>query len=337
MRIARHRRSRLHRVALRPAAARPAPGDWPSPESRRRARQAHLRRATCANLAPVADDPTATRSCRATSATRSCVERAGRPRPTRSCTSPPSRTSTGRSRPRADFVRPTCSAPRRCSTRPPAPSRAGSCTCPPTRCTARSTTGSWDRGASRCCRTRRTRRPRRRRDLLARAYAPHPRACRCAITRCSNNYGPVPVPGEGHPAVRHQPDRRRRRCRCTATGSTSGTGCTSTTTAAASHLVLTGGRPGEVYNIGGGTELTNTELTDLLLEATGAGLGRASSAVTDRLRPRPALLASTSPRSAASSATRRRCRSTRAWPTRSSGTATTATGGSRSRRGSPAS
>ena len=56
------------------------------------------------------------------------------------------------------------------------------------------------------------------------------------------------------------------------------------------ELVLTGGRPGEVYNIGGGTELTNKELTGLLLEATGTGLGRASSGSTDRLGPRPALL-----------------------------------------------
>ena len=34
-------------------------------------------------------------------------------------------------------------------------------------------------------------------------------------------------------------------------------------------LVLAGGRAGEVYNIGGGTELSNRELTGLLLEATG--------------------------------------------------------------------
>ena len=33
--------------------------------------------------------------------------------------------------------------------------------------------------------------------------------------------------------------------------------------------VLIGGRPGEIYNIGGGTELSNRELTELLLEATG--------------------------------------------------------------------
>ncbi|SDO09990.1 dTDP-glucose 4,6-dehydratase [Actinacidiphila guanduensis] len=36
-------------------------------------------------------------------------------------------------------------------------------------------------------------------------------------------------------------------------------------------LVRTKGRPGEVYNIGGGTELSNKELTALLLEACGAG------------------------------------------------------------------
>ncbi len=34
--------------------------------------------------------------------------------------------------------------------------------------------------------------------------------------------------------------------------------------------VLEGGRPGEIYNIGGGTELTNVEITRLLLELCGA-------------------------------------------------------------------
>jgi dTDP-glucose 4,6-dehydratase len=37
------------------------------------------------------------------------------------------------------------------------------------------------------------------------------------------------------------------------------------------HLALTKGRSGEVYNIGGGTEVTNKELTARLLEACGAG------------------------------------------------------------------
>ncbi|GGP00805.1 dTDP-glucose 4,6-dehydratase [Wenjunlia tyrosinilytica] len=36
------------------------------------------------------------------------------------------------------------------------------------------------------------------------------------------------------------------------------------------ELVRTGGRAGEVYNIGGGTELSNRELTDLLLDACDA-------------------------------------------------------------------
>jgi dTDP-glucose 4,6-dehydratase len=35
------------------------------------------------------------------------------------------------------------------------------------------------------------------------------------------------------------------------------------------HMVLDGGRPGEVYNIGGGNEMTNRELTERLLEACG--------------------------------------------------------------------
>ena len=87
-------------------------------------------------------------------------------------------------------------------------------------------------------------------------------------TRCSNNYGPhhfpekviplfvtnlidglpVPLYGDGG-NVRdwlHVDDH----CRGIA-------------------LVLTKGRSGEIYNIGGGTELSNKELTGLLLEATG--------------------------------------------------------------------
>lgn len=47
------------------------------------------------------------------------------------------------------------------------------------------------------------------------------------------------------------------------------------------ELVRAKGRPGEVYNIGGGTELTNQELTSLLLEACGAGW-ESVEYVTDR-------------------------------------------------------
>jgi dTDP-glucose 4,6-dehydratase len=117
-------------------------------------------------------------------------------------------------------------------------------------------------------------------DLLARAYH-RTHGVPVCITRCSNNYGPyqfpekviplfvtnlidggtVPLYGEGA-NVRdwlHVDDH----CR-------------------AIHLVLQGGRPGEIYNIGGGTELSNKELTGLLLEATGAGWERVER-VPDRL------------------------------------------------------
>ncbi len=117
-------------------------------------------------------------------------------------------------------------------------------------------------------------------DLLARAYH-RTHGVPVSITRCSNNYGPyqypekviplfvtnlvdglpVPLYGEGQ-NVRdwlHVDDH----CR-------------------GIHLVLTRGRAGEVYNIGGGTELTNAELTDLLLKATGETWDRVQR-VPDRL------------------------------------------------------
>ncbi len=117
-------------------------------------------------------------------------------------------------------------------------------------------------------------------DLLARAYH-RTHGLPVCVTRCSNNYGPhqfpekviplfvtnlldggtVPLYGEGA-NVRdwlHVDDH----CR-------------------AIHLVLGGGRPGEAYNIGGGTELSNKELTGLLLEATGADWDRVQR-VPDRL------------------------------------------------------
>ncbi len=117
-------------------------------------------------------------------------------------------------------------------------------------------------------------------DLLARAYH-RTHGVPVSITRCSNNYGPyqfpekviplfvtnlidganVPLYGEGT-NVRdwlHVDDH----CR-------------------GIHLVLTRGRVGEIYNIGGGTELTNKELTGLLLEATGADWDRVER-VADRL------------------------------------------------------
>lgn len=104
-------------------------------------------------------------------------------------------------------------------------------------------------------------------DLMVRSYH-RTHGLDTVTTRCSNNYGthhfpekviplfvtnlldglPVPLYGDGgnQRDWLHVDDH----CRGIA-------------------LVLQKGRSGEVYNIGGGTELSNRELTDLLLHATG--------------------------------------------------------------------
>jgi dTDP-glucose 4,6-dehydratase len=104
-------------------------------------------------------------------------------------------------------------------------------------------------------------------DLMVRSYY-RTHGLNLSITRCSNNYGPyhfpekiiplfvtnflddkhVPLYGEGN-NVRdwlHVDDHTR-----------------------GIALVLDKGRAGEIYNIGGGTELSNKQLTQLLLDATG--------------------------------------------------------------------
>jgi dTDP-glucose 4,6-dehydratase len=106
-------------------------------------------------------------------------------------------------------------------------------------------------------------------DLVARAYA-RTHGLPVCVTRCSNNYGPYQFPEkviplfvtnlmDGRPVPLYGDGLNVRdwlhvadHCR-------------------GIHLVLEGGRPGEVYNIGGGTELTNTELTERLLAASNAG------------------------------------------------------------------
>jgi dTDP-glucose 4,6-dehydratase len=106
-------------------------------------------------------------------------------------------------------------------------------------------------------------------DLLALAYH-RTFGLDVIVTRCTNNYGWYQFPEkviplfltnllDGRPLPLYGDGRNRRdwlhvsdHCR-------------------ALQLVLHRGRTGEIYNIGGGTELANTELTALLLDACGAG------------------------------------------------------------------
>ena len=104
-------------------------------------------------------------------------------------------------------------------------------------------------------------------DLLVRSYH-RTHGLNTSITRCSNNYGPYHFPEKVIPLFvtnlidgLHVPlygDGQNQRdwlhvddhCRGIA-------------------LVLRKGRAGEIYNIGGGTELSNRDLTEMLLQATG--------------------------------------------------------------------
>ena len=208
--------------------------------------------------------------------------------------------------------------------------RPGSCTCPPTRCTARSTTARGPRtsllepnspySASKAGV-----------DLIARAYASDPRA---AVV--------------DHPLLATTTGRtssRRRSSRCSSPtcidgatvplygdGLKSATGCTSTTTAAASQLVLDGGAAGRDLQhrrrpradqrgahraAARGHRPRLDRYIEQIVDPRGGGHDQRYSVDHSKI--------------ATSSATGRRCRSRRVWPTPSAGTGTTGTGGSRSR------
>ncbi|GAA1987871.1 dTDP-glucose 4,6-dehydratase [Amycolatopsis minnesotensis] len=117
-------------------------------------------------------------------------------------------------------------------------------------------------------------------DLLARSYH-RTHGLPVCVTRCSNNYGPYQFPEKVIPlfvtnlldggTVPLYGDGLNVRDWLHVDDHCHGI-----------QLVADGGRPGEVYNIGGGTELTNRELTERLLAAVGAGWDRVEP-VTDRL------------------------------------------------------
>jgi dTDP-glucose 4,6-dehydratase len=104
-------------------------------------------------------------------------------------------------------------------------------------------------------------------DLLARSFH-RTHGLNISITRCSNNYGPYHFPEKVIPLfVTNLIDGRHVPLYGTGENVRDWLHVDDHTRGIA--LVLTGGRGGEVYNIGGGTELSNLELTALLLEATG--------------------------------------------------------------------
>ena len=104
-------------------------------------------------------------------------------------------------------------------------------------------------------------------DLIARAYH-RTHGMDVRITRCSNNYGPHQFPEKVIPlfvtslmdggSVPLYGDGMNIRDWLHVDDHCHGI-----------ELVMRGGRAGEVYNIGGGTELTNRELTERILFATG--------------------------------------------------------------------
>ncbi|MFF3509987.1 dTDP-glucose 4,6-dehydratase [Streptomyces sp. NPDC002573] len=109
-------------------------------------------------------------------------------------------------------------------------------------------------------------------DLLALAYH-RTHGLDVVVTRCSNNYGPYQFPEKVIPlfitnlldgrTVPLYGDGRNIRDWLHVSDHCRGI-----------ELVLHGGRAGEVYHIGGGTELSNHKLTGLLLDAAGADWDR---------------------------------------------------------------
>jgi len=106
-------------------------------------------------------------------------------------------------------------------------------------------------------------------DLIALAYH-RTHKLDVVVTRCSNNYGPYQFPEKVIPLfVTNLLDGRK--VPLYGDGGNVRDWLHVADHCVGIHLALTKGRPGEVYHIGGGLELTNSELTERLLEACGAG------------------------------------------------------------------
>jgi dTDP-glucose 4,6-dehydratase len=108
-------------------------------------------------------------------------------------------------------------------------------------------------------------------DLLARAYH-RTHGLDVVVTRCSNNYGPYQFPEKVIPLfVTNLLDGHK--VPLYGDGGNVRDWLHVDDHCLGIQLAAERGRAGETYNIGGGTELTNSELTALLLEACGADWG----------------------------------------------------------------
>ena len=117
-------------------------------------------------------------------------------------------------------------------------------------------------------------------DLIARAYAKS-YGLNISITRCSNNYGPYHFPEKVIPLfVTNLLDGLK--VPLYGEGANVRDWLFVADHCRGIQLVVEKGQPGEFYNIGGGEELSNRELTELLLKAT----GRDWSYVTQIIDPR---------------------------------------------------
>jgi dTDP-glucose 4,6-dehydratase len=105
-------------------------------------------------------------------------------------------------------------------------------------------------------------------DLMARSFF-RTHGLPVCITRCSNNYGPYQFPEKVIPLfVTNLLDGKK--VPLYGDGLNVRDWLHVDDHCSGIQLVADGGRPGEIYNIGGGTELTNRELTNRLLAALGA-------------------------------------------------------------------
>ncbi|QUH04875.1 dTDP-glucose 4,6-dehydratase [Saccharopolyspora erythraea] len=116
-------------------------------------------------------------------------------------------------------------------------------------------------------------------DLIARAYH-RTHGLPVCITRCSNNYGPYQFPEKVLPLfITNLMDGRK--VPLYGDGLNVRDWLHVTDHCRGIQLVAESGRAGEIYNIGGGTELTNKELTERVLELMGQDWSMVQP-VTDR-------------------------------------------------------